>query len=192
VPAISDVAKSDVIVLLGIDTAELTPVLDLQIKRAVLRKGAKLVIINPRQIELARYANDARTKGSLYIPVRPGDEPALLSELADALQGRKADSRPAGPPAAQPAGRGQPVARGAPAAQATGARVLRPDLAAAVELLSSAKSPLFIYGPDAARGEQGRLAVTALSNLAVSLGQADKLAYVGAESNSQGSRDICR
>jgi NADH-quinone oxidoreductase subunit G len=192
--AIADIARSDVVVLAGIDTAELTPVLDLQIKRAVLRKGVKLIVINPRQIELARYANDVRTKGSLYIQVRPGDEAALLGEMADAIQSRKSGSQAgAKPQSVQPGGgpgRGQPAVRSATAAPVTGARTLRPDLAAAVDLLTNAKSPLFIYGPDAARGEQGKLTVTALSNLAVSLGQGDKLAYAGAEANSQGSRDM--
>ena len=59
-----------------------------------------------------------------------------------------------------------------------------------LELLTGAKSPLFIYGPDAARGERGRQAVTALSNLAIALGFGDRLAYVGAEANSQGARDM--
>ena len=36
-----------------------------------------------------------------------------------------------------------------------------PQYPAAVDLLTAAKAPLFIYGPDTARGERGRLAVTA-------------------------------
>ncbi len=62
--------------------------------------------------------------------------------------------------------------------------------ASAVELLTSAKSPLFIYGPDAATGERGGAMVAALNNLANLLGQGDKLAYVGREANSQGCRDM--
>ena len=62
--------------------------------------------------------------------------------------------------------------------------------ASVVELLTSAKSPLFIYGPDAATGERGGAMVAALSNLANLLGQGDKLAYVGREANSQGCRDM--
>ena len=88
--AIADVAKSDVIVLVGFDPSEATPVLDLHIKRAVRRKGARLVIINPRRIEAARYINDPRGPAGAYIATRPGDEALALNELAAALQVRKA------------------------------------------------------------------------------------------------------
>jgi predicted molibdopterin-dependent oxidoreductase YjgC len=62
--------------------------------------------------------------------------------------------------------------------------------AAVTDLLTSAKSPLFIYGPDAATGERGWATVTALNNLAMLLGQGDKVAYVGREANAQGCRDM--
>ena len=52
---IADIAKSDLIVLVGFDPSEAAPVLDLHIKRAVRRAGAKLLIVNPRRIELATY-----------------------------------------------------------------------------------------------------------------------------------------
>jgi predicted molibdopterin-dependent oxidoreductase YjgC len=57
-------------------------------------------------------------------------------------------------------------------------------------LLTAAKSPLFLYGPDAARGERGKATVAALAGLANALGQGDKLAYVGAGANEQGVRDM--
>ncbi len=179
--AIADIGKSDVVVLVGIDPSEHVPVLDLHIKRAVLRKGQKLVIINPRQIELARYTQDARTKGGAYLPVYPGQEASLLNDLASALQGAKAEP--------QPAARAQ---GGRPASQQPAAvkRPVPPALAGAVDALANAKSPLFIYGPEVARGEQGRQTVAALNNLAAALGHGDKLAYIGAEANSQGARDM--
>ena len=169
--AIADIAKSDVIVLVGIDPSEATPVLALHIKRAVRRSGAKLLILNPRRIELARYtpANGA------YLPVLPGSEAIVLSELAAAIQANKA--------ANQQPGKSQPAPR-------TTQHAPRTQYAPAVDLLTAAKSPLFIYGPDAARGERGRAAMTALSNLAILLGYGDRLAYIGAEANSQGLSDM--
>ncbi len=179
--AIADIAKSDVVVLVGVDPSEHTPVLDLHIKRAVLRKGQKLVIINPRRIELARYVQDARTKGGAYLPVYPGQEASLLNDLANALQAAKAES--------QPPARGQ-GGRAVSQPQAPARRAFPPALAGAATALADAKSPLFIYGPDVARGEAGRQTVAALSNLASVLGHGDKLAYIGAEANSQGARDM--
>ena len=169
-PAIADIAKSDLIVLVGFDPSEATPLLDLHIKRAARRAGAKLLVINPRRIALAKYPG-------AYLPVLPGGEAALLGELGAALQASKAANQRISESA------NQRVAKGAPQATAT-------QYAAEIALLTGAKSPLFIYGPDAARGEPGRLAVAALSNLAVALGFGDRLAYVGAEANSQGARDM--
>jgi len=168
--SITDIAKSDVIVLVGFDPSEAAPLLDLHIKRAVRRADAKLLIINPRRIELAKYPG-------AYLPVLPGNEAVALNELASVIQSGK--TRDQGPGA-----RGQGTGR------STQSLVPSPRYPAAVDLLTTAKAPLFIYGPDAARGERGRLAVTALSNLAIALGFGDRLAYVGAEANSQGARDM--
>ncbi len=172
-PAIADIAKSDLIVLVGFDPSEAAPLLDLHIKRAALRAGAKLLILHPRRIELAKYPGAT-------LPVLPGNEALLLNELAAALQAAKSANQPGSKPAAGPAGKAKPETKTA----------VRAELKAAYDLLAAAKSPLFIYGPEAARGERGRLAVTALSNLAVALGFADRLAYIGAEANSQGCRDM--
>ncbi len=164
-PAITDIAKSDVIVLVGIDPSEAAPVLALHIKRAVRRAGARLVIVNPRRIELARYT----PANGVYLPVLPGNEAIVLRDLASAIQANKA--------ADQQTNRKSQIAN-------------RKSSDPAVDLLTAAKSPLFIYGPDAARGERGRAAVTALSNLAILLGYSDRLAYIGAEANSQGVSDM--
>lgn len=189
--AIADIGKSDVIVLVGFDPSEAAPVLDLHIKRAVRRKGARLVIVNPRRIELARYVDDPRVSGSAYIPVRPGDEALALSEIAATLQVRKAaaQKQEAGAKGPQPAGPRPAGLQAQPPAVAM-TRGLRPDISAAVDALLAAKSPLFIYGPDAARGVRGQLTVTALSNVAVLLGAGDRLAYIGHAANGQGLRDM--
>jgi NADH-quinone oxidoreductase chain G len=179
--AIADIAKSDLIVLVGFDPSEAAPLLDLRIKRAVRRAGAKLLIVNGRRIELAKYPG-------AYLPALPGNEAALLNELAVAMQASKSASQriseSANPRTARSVG---PVT----SQPATTQHVTRnTQYAPAVELLTTAKSPLFIYGPDVARGEHGRAAVAALSAVANALGQGDKLAYIGAGANEQGARDM--
>jgi predicted molibdopterin-dependent oxidoreductase YjgC len=172
-------------VLVGVDPSEAAPLLDLHIKRAA-RRGvkAKLLIIHPRRIELTKHPG-------AYLPVLPGNEAALLLRIADC-----------GPWNKQP----QPQTLAARSATGTKSAIRNPaslrsgdyspqsaipaDLKAAIDLLSSAKSPLFIYGPDASTGERGGAMVAALTNLANLLGQGDKLAYVGREANSQGCRDM--
>ena len=182
--AITDIAKSDLIVLVGIDPSEAAPVLDLHIKRAA-RRGlkAKLLIIHPRRIELAKYPG-------AYLPVLPGNEAALLNELATCAANRA--SQRISEPANQRISEWQEApGRAGVNRHPRNAQVTQYAIRTAiVELLSSAKSPLFIYGPDAATGERGGAMVAALNNLANLLGQGDKLAYVGREANSQGCRDM--
>jgi predicted molibdopterin-dependent oxidoreductase YjgC len=188
--AIGDIAKSDLIVLVGLDPSEAAPLLDLHIKRAVLRAGAKLLIVNPRRIELAKYPG-------AYLPVLPGNEAALLGELVAAVQagkgirdqglgirGQESGVR------SQAAGGREQGARGKADARNPQSPIPGPQYPVEVALLTAAKSPLFLYGPDAATGERGRAAVAALSALATALGQGDKLAYVGAGANEQGARDM--
>jgi len=162
--AITDIAKCDLIVLVGLDPSEATPLLDLHIKRATKRGRAKLVIINPRRIELTRYAGEA------YLPARPGTEAAVLNGLAAAILRRERSapeptvrSRTTGA-AASGAGRPSQTAFDEWAA----VRVISPDkvaastgvspqnLRAAAELLAGAQDPIFIYGSDVAVGERGR------------------------------------
>jgi len=53
---ISDIEKADVILVTGSNTTENHPVLSSYIKRAVTQKGAKLIVIDPRRIKLAEFA----------------------------------------------------------------------------------------------------------------------------------------
>ena len=184
--SIAGIAASDLIVLVGLDPSEAAPVLDLHIKRAVRRAGAKLLIINPRRIELARYPGS-------YIAVLPGNEAAALNQIVSTLQAGKSANQPSPKPATQPAGRADPALGQSVVRRDERAPSGRPQAEwakAAADLLQNARTPLFLYGPDAATGERGRAAVAALSVLANVLGQGDRLAYVGSDANSQGLRDM--
>jgi NADH-quinone oxidoreductase chain G len=176
-PAISDIARSDLIVLVGFDPSEAAPLLDLHIKRAVRHNGLRLLIIHPRRIELARYAPE---KGA-YLPVLPGNEAALLAQLAERVARIKQP---------QPAAPGPRSAAGGRAESQAPQPAIPPELRAAVDLLAAAKAPLFLYGPEAAMGERGRAVVAALAGLANALGRGDRLAYVGRGANEQGCRDM--
>jgi NADH-quinone oxidoreductase subunit G len=203
--AIADTYKSDLILLVGFDPSEATPLLDLHLKRAIRRGGAKLVIINSRKIELARYATGS------YLPARPGTESAILNGLAAAISARDRSqplAQPRGDAGSGKATRASSTGETARASSAPGRRAgssrqaseldswatlagLSPDdLQTVAALLSGAKAPLIIYGPDAATGKHGKAVVTALTNLAMALGFGDRVAYVGTEGNSQGALDM--
>ncbi len=192
--AIGDLKQSDLIVLVGLDVAESAPVLDLMIKRAVKRDRAKLLIVNPRRIEAARYAG-------AYLPARPGSEALALNGLAAwLLAKRSADARQRGPAraTAQASGPAGPAGQGewgwlqglTPEQVEAGSGVPAAALAAAGELLAASRNALFLYGPEAGAGQRGAATVSALNNLAGLLGRPECVAYLPSEANSQGARDM--
>lgn len=72
-----DIEKARLIVVAGANPTEAHPVVGARIKQAVLR-GARLIVIDPRRIELAEYAD-------LHLQLRPGTNVALFNTLAKLL-----------------------------------------------------------------------------------------------------------
>jgi formate dehydrogenase major subunit/formate dehydrogenase alpha subunit len=54
---IGDLEKADVIIVTGSNTTENHPVLSSYIKRAVTRKGTKLIVVDPRRIKITEFAD---------------------------------------------------------------------------------------------------------------------------------------
>lgn len=76
--SIQDISQAQVIIVIGSNTTEAHPVLSLQIKKAVRQNGAKLILIDPRQIELANFA-------ALHIQQKPGSDVAILNAMAQVI-----------------------------------------------------------------------------------------------------------
>jgi formate dehydrogenase major subunit len=68
--SIREIGDAKCILAVGTNTTVAHPVLALQIKQAV-RNGAKLIVANPKEIELARHAH-------FFLQHRPGSDVALL------------------------------------------------------------------------------------------------------------------
>ncbi len=71
---IADIDNCKTMLVIGSNTTEQHPVIGTRIRRAV-RRGAKLIVADPRSIDLASMA-------TLYIRQRPGTDIALLNGLA--------------------------------------------------------------------------------------------------------------
>lgn len=72
-----DVFHSDLIVLVGANPTEAHPVFGSRIKQAVL-KGCRLIVLDPRNTELARLAD-------LHIPLRSGSNVAVINAMQHVL-----------------------------------------------------------------------------------------------------------
>ncbi|ORA26937.1 formate dehydrogenase subunit alpha [Mycobacterium aquaticum] len=75
------VAKADVIVVIGANPTDAHPVFGSRMKRR-LREGAKLVVIDPRRIDLVRSPH---IEAAYHLPLRPGSNVAMVNALAHVI-----------------------------------------------------------------------------------------------------------
>jgi predicted molibdopterin-dependent oxidoreductase YjgC len=70
----NQIGDADTLFIIGSNTTEGHPVVSLHVKKA-LRRGARLIVADPRKIELARRSH-------LWLDQKPGTNIALLNGLA--------------------------------------------------------------------------------------------------------------
>ena len=75
------VDKADVIVVIGANPTDGHPVFASRMKKR-LREGAKLIVIDPRQIDLVRMPH---VEASYHLPLRPGTNVAVMTSLAHVI-----------------------------------------------------------------------------------------------------------
>jgi formate dehydrogenase alpha subunit len=69
-----DIEKANVILVTGSNPTDNHPIVDLHIRRAVTRHGARLIVADPREIELVKYAY-------MWLRPTPGTDVAWLNGL---------------------------------------------------------------------------------------------------------------
>src|SRR5512140_1371998 len=74
----SQVIQNDVFIVTGSNTSENHPIIALQMKEAVERHGAKMIVIDPRRIELVNFAE-------LWLPLKPGTTVPVCSAMAHVI-----------------------------------------------------------------------------------------------------------
>ncbi len=74
----SEVMKCDCFIITGTNTSENHPIIALQMKEAVMKNGAKLIVIDPRRIELCDFA-------TLWLPLKPGTNVPVFSAMAHVI-----------------------------------------------------------------------------------------------------------
>lgn len=74
----SDIYDCDVAIITGSNTAESHPIIALQFKDAVAHHGTKLIIADPRRVEMVNFA-------ALWLQQRPGTDVPLFSAMANVI-----------------------------------------------------------------------------------------------------------
>ena len=75
------VEETDVVILIGANPTDGHPVFASRLKKR-LRKGAKLIVIDPRRIDLVRSPH---VEASFHLPLKPGTNVAVLTALAHVI-----------------------------------------------------------------------------------------------------------
>jgi len=74
----AEVIHSDVFMVTGSNTAETHPIIALQMKAAVEKYGAKLIVVDPRRVEMVNWA-------ALWLPEKPGTDVPVFSAMAHVI-----------------------------------------------------------------------------------------------------------
>ena len=80
------VMKSDVIILIGANPTDGHPVFASQMKRR-LREGAKLIVVDPREIDLVK--NTPHVKADFHLKLKPGTNVAIINAMAHVIATEK-------------------------------------------------------------------------------------------------------
>ncbi len=76
--SIAEMENLDTFIVTGSNTTETHPVISLFLKKAVRKNGAKLIVIDPRQIELTDFA-------TLWLRQKPGTDVAVFQAMANVI-----------------------------------------------------------------------------------------------------------
>ncbi len=74
----AEVIDNDVFIVTGSNTAETHPIIALQMKAAIEKHGAKLIVVDPRRVEMVNWA-------ALWLPEKPGTDVPLFSAMAHVI-----------------------------------------------------------------------------------------------------------
>jgi formate dehydrogenase major subunit len=189
------VAHADVIVVIGANPTDAHPVFAARMKRR-LRQGAKLIVIDPRRIDLVRSPH---IRAEHHLQLRPGTNVAVINALAHVIvteglmnetfidtrcdarsfeQWKSFIAQPEQSPEATEAYSGVPAA----------------DIRAAARLYATGGNAAIYYGLGVTEHSQGSTMVLGIANLAMVAGQIGRdgtgVNPLRGQNNVQGSCDM--
>ncbi|MGC4404791.1 formate dehydrogenase subunit alpha [Methyloversatilis sp. MC4-4] len=189
------VMKADVIMVMGANPTDGHPVFGSQMKRR-LREGAKLIVVDPRSIDLVRSPH---IRAEQHLKLKPGTNVALITSMAHVVvaeglvkedfvrercewasfeQWRDFVARPENSPEAMEQHTGVPAA----------------DVRAAARLFATGGNAAIYYGLGVTEHSQGSTTVIGIANLAMATGNIGREGVgvnpLRGQNNVQGSCDM--
>jgi formate dehydrogenase alpha subunit len=185
---IGEVRNADCIFVIGSNTSENHPVIALEVKAAVKQRKAKLIVADPRRIDLVDYAH-------LWLQQKPGTDVALINGMLNVILSRgwlnKAfvDERTEGFEALADSVKGYP-----PEAVEKITGVPASDIVEAARLYAQSSHSSILYAMGITQHATGTNNVLALANLSMATGQIGKPSSgvnpLRGQSNVQGACDM--
>jgi formate dehydrogenase major subunit len=187
------VAKSDVIVVIGANPTDGHPVFASRMKRR-LREGARLVVIDPRRIDLVRSPH---IEAEYHLPLRPGTNVAMVNALShvvvteglvdrEFVEARCEDFEAWAEFIARP--------EHSPEAAEAITGVLAEDVRAVARLYATGGNAAIYYGLGVTEHSQGSTMVMGMANLAMATGNIGRdgvgVNPLRGQNNVQGSCDM--
>jgi predicted molibdopterin-dependent oxidoreductase YjgC len=186
--SIACVEKAKAILVIGSNTTENHPIIGDRVKRAVVQKGAKLIVVDPRKIELNNFANVVlQAEPGFNIPILNGmahvilkeglHDTAYIEERCEGFDEFAASLEEFTPERVE-------VLTGLPAE----------DIREAARLYATSKPASILYAMGVTQHSQGTDAVKALANLAMLCGnvglEGGGVNPLRGQNNVQGSCDM--
>ncbi|MBB5215201.1 formate dehydrogenase subunit alpha [Parapusillimonas granuli] len=189
------VMHTDVVIVMGANPSAAHPVFASRLKRR-LRQGAKLIVIDPRRIELV---DSPHIKADFHLPVRPGTNTALLTSMAHviateglvdaAFVAQRCETQ-----AFQQWRDFVSLAENSPEAMEAVTGVPAHDVRGAARLFATQGNGAIYYGLGVTEHSQGSTTVMAIANLAMATGNIGREGVgvnpLRGQNNVQGSCDM--
>ena len=190
------VMKADVIMIIGANPTDGHPVFGSQMKKR-LRQGAKLIVIDPREIDLVK--NSPHVTANYHLKLRPGTNVALINALAHVIVTEKLMDEEFVNDRCDIASFAKwetfiAQEHNSPEATETITGVPATELRAAARLYATANNGAIYYGLGVTEHSQGSTMVIGIANMAMATGNLGRdgvgVNPLRGQNNVQGSCDM--
>jgi formate dehydrogenase major subunit len=190
------IRKCDVVLLIGANPTDAHPVFASQMKQRLRDGGAKLIVADPRRIDLVETAH---IKADFHLPLRPGTNVALINSLAHVIvtEGLVDEAFVRERCEIEPFERWRKFvseARNSPEAMESATGVPAADVRGAARLYATGGNGAIYYGLGVTEHAQGSTMVMGIANLAMATGNIGREGVgvnpLRGQNNVQGSCDM--